>query len=130
MIFISGEIVDKPDALSDVEYYKVKQHTQKGYEFLKQTGQFNEVALTIVRHHHERYDGNGYPTGIRGDAIPRSAQLSAICDVYSALVTDRVYRKASSHADAFKLMREESKGGSFNEELFKRFEEIMNAARS
>lgn len=130
MIFISGEILDKPDALSDVEYYKVKQHTQKGYEFLRQTGLFSEVSLTIVRHHHERYDGNGYPTGAKGDAIPRSAQLSSICDTYSALTTDRVYRKASSHEDAFKLMREEAKGGGFNAGLFQRFEEIINAARN
>lgn len=130
MIFISGDILDKPDALSDVEYYKVKQHTQKGYEFLKQTGLFSEVSLTIVRHHHERYDGNGYPTAAKGDAIPRSAQLAAICDTYSALTTDRVYRKASSHEEAFKLMREESKGGGFNGELFQRFEEIISAARN
>lgn len=129
MIFISSDILDKPDALSDVEYYKVKQHTQKGYEFLKHTGMFGEVVLTIVRHHHERYDGNGYPTGIKGDNISRSAQLSAICDTYSALTIDRSYRKATTHADALKIMREEARGGAFNNELFKRFEVIISAAK-
>jgi len=129
MIFISDEILDKPNSLSDVEYHKVKEHSQKGYEFLLRTGLFSEVALTIVRHHHERYDGNGYPTGIKGGVIPRSAQLSAICDVYSALITDRPHRKASSPTDALKLMREEAKGGFFNYDLFEQFEEIIIAMK-
>jgi HD-GYP domain-containing protein (c-di-GMP phosphodiesterase class II) len=129
MIFITEKVLDKPDALSDVEYYKVKQHAQKAYEFLKRNGLNSEVALTIIRHHHERYDGNGYPCGIKGDTIPRSAQLSSICDVYSALITDRAYRKASSHADALKIMSDEAKGGAFNRELFNRFVEIMTAQK-
>lgn len=130
MIFITEQVLDKPDALSDVEYYKVKQHTQKGYEFLKQKGFDSEVALTIVRHHHERYDGNGYPAGIKGDAIPRSAQLSALCDVYSALITDRAYRKAVTHAKALDMMREDARSGAFNVELFNRFEKVVTAHKA
>ncbi|MDD2853762.1 MAG: HD domain-containing protein [Desulfuromonadaceae bacterium] len=129
MIFITDKILDKPDALSDVEYYKVKQHTQKGYEFLKNTGKFNEVSLTIIRHHHERFDGNGYPTGLKGDNIPRSAQIAAICDVYSALTLDRSYRKAAPHAEALQTMASEAKGGAFNPELFKSFEGIINLTK-
>ncbi len=129
MIFITDKILDKSDALSDVEYYKVKQHTQKGYEFLKNTGKFGEVALTIIRHHHERYDGDGYPAGLKGDQIPRSAQISAICDVYSALTLNRSYRKAISHAEALKTMTSEARGGAFNIELFKGFEEIINITK-
>ncbi len=130
MIFITDKVLDKPDALSDVEYYKVKQHAQKGYEFLKRNGLKSEVALTVIRYHHERYDGNGYPTGIKGDDIPRSAQLTGICDVYSALITDRTYRKACSHADALKTMHEEAKAGAFNSDLFNRFAEIMTAQKA
>lgn len=126
MIFITGEVLEKNDALSDVEYYKVKQHTQKGYEYLKQSGNYSEVVLNIVRYHHERYDGNGYPTGLKGDNIPRSGQVSAICDVYSALIMDRSHRKASSHADAIKIMRDEANGGAYNIELFNQFVEIVN----
>lgn len=121
MIFITSEILEKNDALSDIEYYKVKQHTQKGYEFLKQTGNYGEVALNIVRYHHERFDGNGYPTGLKGDNIPRSGQVSALCDMYSALIMDRAYRKACSHAEAIKVMREETSKGAFNPELFEKF---------
>ena len=128
MIFVSNDILQKPDALSDVEYYKIKQHTQKGFEFLKDTKCFGDVPLTIVRHHHERYDGNGYPLGIKGDKIPRSAQLSILCDTYSALTLDRVYRKAVSHQDAIKSMREES-GGAFNPELLSGFIELVSAQK-
>lgn len=125
MIFISSDILEKPDALSDIEYHKVKQHTQKGYDFLKGIGVFSDVSLTIVRYHHERYDGNGYPTGLTGDSIPRSAQLAALCNTYCAMTTERPYRKALSHADAIKVMRDKS-AGAFNVELFERFEEIMS----
>jgi HD-GYP domain-containing protein (c-di-GMP phosphodiesterase class II) len=126
MIFVTNEILDKPDALSDVEYFKVKRHTQEGYEFLKNTGTYSDIALCIVRHHHERYDGNGYPAGLKGDSISRSAQLTALCDEYSALISDRSYRKLLSHAEALETMRVDVKKGAYNEELFKRFEEVIN----
>lgn len=125
MIFVTNEILNKPDALSDVEYYKIKQHTQKGYEFLMDSHHFSDVSLTIVRHHHERYDGNGYPTGLKGDNIPRSAQLSALCDMYSALTLDRAYRKAVPHQEAVRMMREES-GKAFNQQLLELFIELVS----
>jgi HD-GYP domain-containing protein (c-di-GMP phosphodiesterase class II) len=126
MTFITNEVLDKNDALTDIEYYKVKQHTQKGYEYLKHSGKYGEVALNIVRYHHERYDGNGYPTGIRGDEIPRSGQVSALCDVYCALIMDRAYRKAISHSEAIRLMGEQAHKGAFNPHLFNQFAEIVN----
>lgn len=128
MIFISNEILQKPDALSEVEYYKVKRHTQKGYEFLKETGVFGEAALTIVRHHHERYDGDGYPAGLKGDDIPRSAQLSSLCDVYSALTLDRSYRKAKPHDEAVALLRTEMQG-AFNPKLLSAFLELLSTIK-
>lgn len=121
MTFITSEVLDKNDALSDIEYYKVKQHTQKGYEYLKRYGNYSEVVLNIVRYHHERYDGNGYPTGLRGDDIPRSGQVTAICDVYSALIMDRAHRKAHSRGNAIRIMRDEARAGAFNVELFETF---------
>ena len=129
MIFISDDILDKPDVLSEVEYYKVKQHPQKGYDFLENTGLFSEVALTIVLHHHERFDGNGYPDGIMGSDIPRSAQLSAICDVYSALTTERPYRKPSLPTEALGMMYAAVRSGSFNSELFDGFAEIITTLK-
>jgi HD-GYP domain-containing protein (c-di-GMP phosphodiesterase class II) len=129
MTFITSEVLEKNDALSGIEYYKVKQHTQKGYEYLKRYGNYSEIVLNIVRYHHERYDGNGYPTGLKGDDIPRSGQVAAICDVYSALIMDRAHRKANSHADAIKIMCEEAKHGAFNPELFGHFVSIINESQ-
>jgi len=129
MTFISDEILDKPDALSSVEYYKIKAHTTKGYDFLKQGGAYSDLALTIVRHHHERYDGNGYPSALKANDIPRSAQLAAICDVYSALINDQPHQKGTSPAEALRIMRNEAaeSGGSLNPLLFERFEEIISS---
>lgn len=127
MIFITSDILEKNDALSEIEYYKVKQHTQKGYEYLKCNGNYGEIVLNIVRFHHERYDGDGYPTGMKGDNIPRSGQVAAICDVYSALIMDRAHRKANSHADAIKIMRAEANSGAFNPELFNSFVDIITS---
>ncbi|MEI6703121.1 MAG: HD domain-containing phosphohydrolase [Deltaproteobacteria bacterium] len=126
MTFISSEVLERNDALSDIEYWKIKQHTQKGYEYLKQSGNYSDIVLNIVRYHHERYDGNGYPTGMKGDDIPRSGQVAGICDVYSALIMDRPRRKANSHAEAIKIMRDEAKSGAFKLELFNNFVEIIN----
>ena len=125
MTFITNEVLEKNDALSDIEYYKVKQHTQKGYEYFKRAGNYSEVVLNIVRYHHERYDGNGYPAGIKGDGIPRSGQVAAICDVYSAMIMDRAHRQTSMHNDALKAMREEAGRGAFNPELFEQFAAII-----
>jgi len=126
MTFISSEILEKDYALSKVDFYKVKQHTQKGFEYLCRYGKFSDVVLNIVRFHHERYDGNGYPTALKGSDIPRSAQVVGICDVFSALIMDRAHRKASLHTDAIELMRVEVDKGAFKKELFDSFVEITN----
>ena len=126
MTFITSEVLEKSDPLTDVEYWKVKQHTQKGYEYLKHSGKYGEIVLNIVRYHHERYDGNGYPTGLKGNDIPRSGQVAALCDVYCALIMDRPQRKANSHGDAIRIMREEARNGAFNIDLFNDFVEIIN----
>lgn len=124
MTLISNEILEKPEALSNIEYEAVKTHSQKGYDSLRHSGGLSEVSLTIVRHHHEKWDGSGYPSKLRGDSISRSAQVAAICDIYSALISDRPYRKASTHADAIRIMESES-GRSFNRELFDSFSKII-----
>lgn len=124
MIFIAGDLLDNDTALSQVEYHKLKQHPQKGYEYLRSCGAFSEISLSVVRHHHERQDGRGFPTGIRGDDIPRSAQVAAICDVYCTLTTGRESRPATPPDLALKTMREEAKG-AFDGELFERFAALV-----
>lgn len=124
MVFLSGHLLDKPDALAAIEYHKAKQHAQKGYEHLQSAGTLSEVSLTIVRHHHEKYDGSGYPTGLKGDDIPRSAQLAALCDTYCAMTTDRPKHTALPGAEALRIMEDEV-GGAFSPDLFYRFADVV-----
>lgn len=122
MTLIVNDITSKPDALSVIEYYKLKQHAQQGYEFLEKTGTFSEVVLNIVRFHHERFDGNGYPTALKGNDIPRSAQLAALCCTYSSLILGKPPLKDGlSHAEAVKKLREQGHGGAFSPELMEQF---------
>ena len=124
MIALSNDILNKPDALTDIEYHKVKQHPQNGYEILKEIGKFSDISLTIVRYHHERFDGNGYPSMMKGNAIPRSAQIAGICDTYCAVTTDRVYRNGMPAEKALEIMRQDS-SIMFNPEIYAQFEEIL-----
>ena len=128
LVFLSGELLDKPDALTAIEYHKVKQHAQKGYEYLHSAGTLGEVSLTIVRHHHEKYDGSGYPAGLKGDDIPRSAQMAALCDTFCAMTTDRPKHSALAQTEALRIMEEET-GSTFSPEMFRRFKAIVAGKR-
>jgi HD-GYP domain-containing protein (c-di-GMP phosphodiesterase class II) len=125
MTSISADILNKTDSFSDYDYQKIKLHPQQGFNLLKQMSILEGVPLSIVRNHHEKYDGSGYPQKISGNSIPRSAQITAICDIYCALTTDRPYRKASPSEHALKIMEESI--AIFNPELFKRFKEIVTS---
>jgi putative two-component system response regulator len=86
-----------------------------------------EAVRPIVRHHHERLDGRGYPDGLAGDGIPLLAQIVSIVDVFDALTTDRPYRKALSTATAYKMMREDARGGWCRMELVVLFIDLHRA---
>ena len=84
------------------EYEKMKKHTVIGWSMLQNLKQYQEeplvrIAEQICRWHHERYDGKGYPDGLKGDEIPISAQVVSLADVYDALTNERVYKKAIPH---------------------------------
>lgn len=119
-----GDVDANPDILSEMEYTEIKRHPQVGYDRLKSLGgAFSDVPLSIVRHHHEMFCGGGYPLRLVGDSIPRSVQISTICDVYSALTSDRPHRKASNNKEALRIMKDESH--IFNKDLFNRFAALM-----
>lgn len=126
MTSISPDILNKTDPFSDYDYQRIKLHPQKGFEILRQMSIVGGVPLSIVHDHHEKYDGSGYPQRMSGDNIPRSAQITAICDIYCALTTDRSYRKASTSEHALKIMEESI--AIFNPELFKQFKEIVTSS--
>ena len=103
---IPDRLLDKPGPLTRAEYAIVQQHAVIGSDILTAAGFPGAVAL-IVRHHHERWDGSGYPDGLRGESIPVVARVLAIVDCYDALMSDRPYRRALSHGRAVKMIAEQ-----------------------
>jgi putative nucleotidyltransferase with HDIG domain len=96
-IAIPKEIVNKPGKLSPEEWTIIKTHTLEGQRMLEQVGGFMRDVGLIVRSHHERWDGGGYPDGLAGEAIPLEARIVSCCDTWNAMRTDRPYRRALSH---------------------------------
>ena len=74
-------------------------------------------ALEVIRHHHEKLDGSGYPDGLKGDKISVAARVMGVVDIYDALITDRPYRKGLSKEKAFSILREEAEGGKLDKEV-------------
>jgi response regulator RpfG family c-di-GMP phosphodiesterase len=114
---LPDHILLKPGKLTPEERVLMQAHTSIGADTLKEVAHqhgfalaFLHMAAEIVRHHHERYDGNGYPDHLRGSDIPLSARIVAVCDVYDALRSRRLYKPALSHNTALHLMTEESVG--------------------
>ena len=117
-ISIDEKILNKPGRLTKDEFEIVKQHSLIGAEMLKTVPNYNnndllEYAYQICRWHHERYDGNGYPDGLKGEEIPIAAQVVSIVDAYDALTSKRVYKEAYSHEEALKMIQK-GKCGVFN----------------
>ncbi|TDG00645.1 HD-GYP domain-containing protein [Paenibacillus piri] len=89
---ISDQILNKPDRLTDEEFEEVKRHAKYGYELVKASGIDEAIALAALQHH-ERMDGSGYPSQLRGDDIHPYARIVAVADVYSAMISNRAYQK-------------------------------------
>ena len=123
-IFVSPEILTKEGKLTAAEMEAYRGHPEEGYQYLKKHTRISEISLGVVRCHHERNNGNGYPQGLMAQAISRSAQVGAICDVYCTLTIDRSCRKALSSSIALMIMKQEMKG-SFNERLLDVLEGIV-----
>jgi len=104
-IRIPGEIINKPGRLTPEERAVMETHTIEGEKMLAQVGGLLGTIGGIVRSCHERWDGNGYPDGLAGEAIPRVARIVACCDAFSAMTTDRSYRKALPFAAAVTELR-------------------------
>lgn len=116
-IGMPDNILKKADNLEDFEMRKAKDHPVIGSEILGEIEELSEVA-SIVRHHHERYDGKGYPDGLSGDAIPLYARILFILDAYEAIATDRVYRRGVGQQKALKVIQQNA-GTQFDPQLVK-----------
>ena len=112
-------ILNKPGKLTEAEYDEIKKHPQYGVEILQKASGLTPAGLDIVRDHHERLNGRGYPAGLRGSEISYYTQIVAIADVYDAMTSDRIYQKGRTPAEALKLMS--SFEGDFNDELLRQF---------
>lgn len=112
---VPDHILSKPASLTDEEFALIRTHPEQGYLLLSRHGGMSEIILDVCRHHHERIDGSGYPRRLKGEAISRWARITAICDVYDALTSNRVYKKAWSPADAIARMAEWT--GHFDREM-------------
>lgn len=124
-IAICDNILLKPGRLTEEEFEEMKKHTTYGCEILEKFKQgdneFYQYCYDICRHHHERYDGNGYPDGLVGDEIPIWAQIVSIVDVYDALVSERVYKSPYDVFEAARMIRE-GECGVFSDEIMECFE--------
>ncbi|MBM4064116.1 MAG: HD domain-containing protein [Planctomycetes bacterium] len=117
---IDPAIINKKERLNDEEFARIKMHVDLGADILKQTGGIDSTSFFPIMQHHEKYNGKGYPNGLKGDAIHKYGRIAGIIDVYDALTTQRSYSDARKPFAALKIMNEEMKE-SFDEKYFKDF---------
>ena len=122
-IVVPEDILNKPGPLTPEERRIMEGHPVAGVELLADVD-FPWDVIPMIRGHHERYDGHGYPDGVAGEAIPLAARILCVADVYDALTTERPYRKAYSQADALRLMNADT-GRQFDPQVLARFFRVI-----
>jgi HD-GYP domain-containing protein (c-di-GMP phosphodiesterase class II) len=124
---IPDAILKKPGPLDDEEYAIIKEHPERGYRLLNELGGFSEAVRHLVRDHHERLDGGGYPRGLSERQIDLDTRILTVCDVYDALISKRVYRGAWAHDEAMELLHRET-GAAFDERCVAALERVLARA--
>jgi putative nucleotidyltransferase with HDIG domain len=122
---VPNSILQKPGPLDDAEFAVIKRHPAHGYELLTELGGFNDTVVHLVLDHHERLDGSGYPRGIEANELSLETRILAVCDVYDALVSPRVYRAAWTPERALELLRSET-GTAFDADCGEALVEILS----
>ncbi len=123
---IPDSVLLKPGPLTEEEWVVMKGHVKIGVQICSPLRSLSPV-LPLIRHHHERFDGSGYPDGLAGEDIPLLARVFQVVDVYDALTNHRCYRKALSRDKALSIMAKETSEGSWDPEIFAQFEEMIRA---
>ena len=121
------EILRKPAGLTDEEYAEIKRHPEAGRRLLEELGGFSPTVRDLVSDHHERLDGRGYPRGLTEEELPLHTRILTVCDVYDALVSDRVYRAAWTPERAFELLRDDT-GSAFDERCVEALARVVGLA--
>jgi putative nucleotidyltransferase with HDIG domain len=119
-LIVPEEVLNKPGRLDDYEWRIMRLHPEAGVELLADI-EFPWDVRPMVRSHHEKWDGSGYPDGLAGDAIPLAARILTIADVYDALTTTRSYRAGFSHEKTVRIMTEDAANGHFDPSIFPLF---------
>jgi response regulator RpfG family c-di-GMP phosphodiesterase len=136
---IEDSILRKPGKLTEAEFDRIKEHCTLGARILEEAlkklsfRSFLDIAIQLVRHHHEKWDGTGYPEGLKGDEIPVSAQIMALADVYDALRSVRYYKPAFSHDKSMEIIlseRERHFGPAIVDAFMARQEDFRNISES
>ena len=128
-VAVPDSILFKPGPLTPDEWVIMKQHTVKGEQICAGMKSLGSV-LPIIRHHHERWDGTGYPDGLRREEIPLLARIVQIADIFDALTTERPYKQAFTPEYALQILREEAKTGWRDPVLIEAFTDIFPLFRN
>ena len=123
---VPDQILLKPGSLDADEWAVMKSHSVRGFDIARSMAGLGDAPLQIIRYHHERWDGHGYPDGLRGGEIPLAARIFSLCDVYDALTSARPYKQAWSREEALAEIAAQ-RGRQFDPELVTAFLELMGA---
>jgi putative two-component system response regulator len=126
-VAVPDAILLKPGRLTPEEFRVIQQHPLVGERICAPLRSFS-LVLPIIRHHHEKLNGSGYPDGLKGDEIPLTARVLQIVDVYDALTTQRPYKRALSRAEALEIMEDEVKKGWWDPSIFQEFRQMPTGA--
>lgn len=126
MIGVSEDVLNKTEALTQEEFEVIKKHVNYGVKILEDIKQLKGV-VEIIKYHHEKFDGSGYPQGLQGEEIPLCARIIAIADAYDSMVSNRSYREGLTHDDALKRIEEQA-GFQFDPQVVGVFKSIISEA--
>ncbi len=119
---VPPEVLNKPERLDDAEWAQIRRHPELGAEMLGQDASY--LVKAVVRHHHERWDGQGYPDRLEGDAIHHFARIAAVADVYDAITSERVYKRAAAPDVGYALITRD-RGTAFDPDVVAAFTRVV-----
>ena len=125
-IGVPDVILNKPGSLEPDEWDLIKSHPDAGYKICLPLKKTLGLALEVIRYHHEKLDGSGYPDNLKGEEISQVARIMAVVDIYDALATDRPYRERMPRDKTFRILREETMKGKLDKKVVEQLIVMIN----